>query len=864
MNRSDLRLLLSAAFATGRTDYARAVCQAWLNLAPGDLGMRFNLARAYAAENNIDDALKALLAVTTVDLEHAAAYQLTATLAPRQPNGLRAAASAYVLNGHPLPEGMEAPVWMAPARHAVIALSGKHYDTAREQIDIALRDDPSLPLLSLILLQTHWQANELDLALPLAKGFHDHWPQAAAFSLCLIDGLFNSGDGHQAVELLHTVSAQDAGGDVVSRYWGKSHPYRDLWPQVQGFNLPGPIPADIITMLGLNRIQAGPVEGSKAPYPPEPIRKAKPVTTPPQPYKPTSAGTAKSRLENDLKNGIVPRTPVLKNVEPLPENERPPLYPKTAKAAISEELADIESALTTVASEIGTARANRTPVHVILFSPKLLTAKFGPEGAEQVVKLIGDLGKVTAKRRKMTVVLLAPEAPADEHGLKAVDPTKAWDVKMQLHDLDQKLGSSNQAIGSLLLIGGDDLVPFHRLPNPTDDVDEDVPSDNPYGTTDENYFIPEWPVGRLPSPCGRDPQPLCNMLTNTIGAHNKQGEAQSWFMAFIIRLLKRRAADGPLSSMGYSASIWKDASLEVFAAIGKAGDLQMCPPSDSDHAPALDKSQLSYFNLHGVEDGPNWYGQRTQADGYGPLYPVALTPKSAGQSSLPKVIFTEACYGANVINKTEPDAALCLRFLTDGVSAFVGSTRIAYGSVGAPLIGADMLGRLFWENLLSGLPVGESLRYAKLNLAHAMHKRQSFLDGEDQKTLISFQLYGDPLLPIVSAQASKSFFGKVKKSAPAVKTVAMEYATGEATDLPPETVSEIKALLSQYLPGSESAQVSLSRPLSPIRAKSTTPPTHRVYTFAKNIHTTTNQNLPSYARVTVNKAGKVVKVAVSR
>jgi len=106
-----------------------------------------------------------------VDLEHAAAYQLTATLASRQPNGLRAAASAYVLNGHPLLEGMDAPVWMAPARHAMIALAGKHYDTAREQIDIALRDDPSLPLLSLILLQTHWQAHELDLALPWPRAF---------------------------------------------------------------------------------------------------------------------------------------------------------------------------------------------------------------------------------------------------------------------------------------------------------------------------------------------------------------------------------------------------------------------------------------------------------------------------------------------------------------------------------------------------------------------------------------------------------------------------------------------------------------------------------------------------------------------
>lgn len=860
MNRSDLRLLISAAFTTGRIDYARAICQAWLNLTPGDLGIRFELARAYAAENNTDDALKSLAAISIADLENVAAYQLTASLAPHQSQGPQAAASAFVLSGQPFPAALTQPTWMMPARHAIVALTGKHYDTAREQIDLALREDPSLPILSLILLKTHWQAQEIDLALPLAKGFHDRWPNTVAFSLCLIDGLFASGAGHQAVELLHTVSAQDAGADVVSRYWGVNHPYRDLWPQVQNFNLPSPIPADIITLLGLNRIGGSTQPASKMARSSASAKQVMPVA---KPEAQSSAGTAKIRLENDIKAGRVPRTPILKNIDPLPEREGPPLYP-TAKANISEELADIESALTTVASEIGTARANRKPVHVILFSPKLLTAKFGPTGAEQVVKLIGDLGKITAKRRKVTVLLLSPEAPADEHGLKAVDPTKAWDVKMQLHDLDQKLAIHNQAIGSLLLIGGDDLVPFHRLPNPTDDVDEDVPSDNPYGTTDENYFIPEWPVGRIPSPCGRDPEPLCNMLRTTIAAHASQGEANNWFVAFILRLLQRNASSGPINSMGYSASIWKDASLEVYAAIGKAAELQLCPPSDSEHAPSLDKAQLSYFNLHGVEDGPNWYGQRTQADGYGPLYPVALTPQNAGKAPLPRVIFTEACYGANVINKSEPDAALCLRFLTDGVRAFVGSTRIAYGSVAAPLIGADLLGRLFWENILSGLPVGESLRYAKLNLAHAMHKRQSFLDGEDQKTLIAFQLYGDPLLPIVSASASKNLFGKVKKAPPTVKTVAMEYATGEEADLLPETVIEIKALLAHYLPGSESAQISLSRPLSPIRAKSKTPPTHRVYTLSKSLHTNTTKTIPAFARVTVNKAGKVVKLAVSR
>lgn len=71
--------------------------------------------------------------------------------------------------------------------------------------------------------------------------------------------------------------------------------------------------------------------------------------------------------------------------------------------------------------------------------------------------------------------------------------------------LDDALGKRGGRIGALLIVGGDEVVPFHRLPNPTDDLDVEVLSDNPYATRDSNYFIPEWAVGRLPGGCGTDP-----------------------------------------------------------------------------------------------------------------------------------------------------------------------------------------------------------------------------------------------------------------------------------------------------------------------------------------------------------------------
>ena len=60
-------------------------------------------------------------------------------------------------------------------------------------------------------------------------------------------------------------------------------------------------------------------------------------------------------------------------------------------------------------------------------------------------------------------------------------------------------------IGAVLIVGGHSILPFHMLPNPTDDDDDTVYSDNPYTTSDENYLAPEWPVGRLPT----DRMPTC-------------------------------------------------------------------------------------------------------------------------------------------------------------------------------------------------------------------------------------------------------------------------------------------------------------------------------------------------------------------
>ena len=127
---------------------------------------------------------------------------------------------------------------------------------------------------------------------------------------------------------------------------------------------------------------------------------------------------------------------------------------------------------------------------------------------------------------------------------------------------------------------------------------------------------------------------------------------------------------------------------------------------------------VSYYNLHGLPDTNEWYGQRGPDDPVGPDYPVALSANDLQKNShYPKVVFSEACYGGFITGKKEQDA-LALRFLNIGTPVFVGSTCTAYGSVSTPLIAADLLGSYFWKNLRDGFNAGEALMEAKINLVN--------------------------------------------------------------------------------------------------------------------------------------------------
>lgn len=292
----------------------------------------------------------------------------------------------------------------------------------------------------------------------------------------------------------------------------------------------------------------------------------------------------------------------------------------------------------------------------------------------------------------------------------------------RIRDFVSKIEEKWGMIDVLLLLGGDRIVPFFRLDNPCDDKDNKVLSDNPYASRDDDYLIPERVCARIPD-------------------NNDAG--------FIIAQL-HKAPRICERSFGISAKTWEKASKDVYRNIGDTRSMKTSPPVDHTvfKRSWLRKKDYLYFNLHGAKESAYWYGQD------GNQYPRALGPDGVDRAS--GVVAAECCYGAHIIRKSDK-TALALKFLGEkDIQGFFGSTTIAYGPVAPPSGEADLLTRYFFQYLRQGLTTGESFRNAKQDFARKMLRQQGFLDEDDQKTLLQFVLYGDPMTKLVTEKKKRA------------------------------------------------------------------------------------------------------------
>lgn len=349
-------------------------------------------------------------------------------------------------------------------------------------------------------------------------------------------------------------------------------------------------------------------------------------------------------------------------------------------------------------------------VEILMSSRNNLMEKYGRDGFSQIDKAIVELKE-------------SIESSGVESNILWVESADPGEVRKEIAEAEKKFTPRRI---SLLIIGDDEIIPFFRLKNEVEDGDPHIWSDAPYASSDESWIIPERAVGRIPGTEKVDF--LLKVLRNTARKHRVEG-------------VNPRKKNG----FGYSTSKWKAASKAVYRAVSLKERIRLSPPvaKDNFRTKWLEKKSFLYFNLHGVKDSKEWYGERAPLDpGDYPVFPVALQPDLIhGVSGA--VVFSEACYGGHVLNK-EPKNSIALRFLEQNVDCFVGSSAIAYGPYKPPSTEADLLCKYFLQYVERGTTYGNAFVNAKRDFIKKMLRIQGYLDEDDTKTLLEFNLFGDP------------------------------------------------------------------------------------------------------------------------
>lgn len=681
------------------------------------------------------------------------------------------------------------------------------------------RSDPFLPEAWLGLAEALWRLERLDEAMSTLEQIVAAWPNFVKAALIRGDILMRQGQTEAGMASFHAAQALDPSGIVAERTFGDRGQYRLLWaaPSAPPDAAPGGQPRPI----------------------------------------------AKGADEADAVAAAptLPDNPTLRDIQ--------------------VEMARLTDHLMGSAEPDVMERPTTVSALAILTCKGPLEAKFGAAFTERLGEAVHRLVQAIGPSPDRAIHFIAlddPEQMAGLGGAAAADPTDSAHIKAALDSLADGLMMQGQDMRHVLILGGDDIVPFCRVSNPTEDQDEDIYTDAPYAARNGSTLLPTRAVGRIPD-CD-DADAFLHLVAHAANAHEESQRAATLKgLKAIARIWKRDAeTPAPDGSFGYTASVWKEASRAVFEVIGHPRHLRMSPPVSRQEFSVLaqGKPRLAYFNLHGVEGEPAWYGQRDPdfAADY-PLFPVALMPDDiAGDWAAGAIVFTEACYGADVLGRTHQDS-IALRLLHEGARAVVGSTRLAYGSLTPPLTGADLLGRLFWLAVTGGLPIGQALQWAKLSFANDLMNRQGYLDSEDQKTLLTFNLFGDPTLTV---EGQKPIWDKLPQSAMVRKSLAVccqHSACQTVADVPGDLFEQVQSQISHRLPWLTPKQVRVSQQVlcngrctgschSGAVAHTSAPVANRYVFTVRGESEGDGLRGPFIAKITVDHKGTILKMAVSK
>lgn len=511
-------------------------------------------------------------------------------------------------------------------------------------------------------------------------------------------------------------------------------------------------------------------------------------------------------------------------------------------------------------------------IHMLLANRSALVRRFGMSASKQIDQSIRQLSQIL-RQQGMNVCAGYIDDPVDlvvgdirvQHPVTA----DAMAIRDMVRVFAERLQSRGLEVATLLLIGGDDCIPFHRLHNPIPDDEKILLSDNPYACDDSGYLIPQRIVARIPTGDDNDPRLLLTIL-NTMTAYHADARHEGRLGFDLGAWLRIRNAEGDNLARGIAAEVWHAPSREVLHNLHTEAKLLTSPPLDHHQLtkPMLSGHEVLYINLHGASGMPHFYGQPENSWGAATSLPIAITPDHMnGATVAGTILLSEACYGAELLGRTV-DNSIPLRALSNGALAFVGATVNAYGSAQTPLLGADLLFERLTHHMAHGLPVGLALHFARLEFAQTMYERQGFLDDVDMKTLIEFILLGDPWVALKGSQSHVSIKHTTESGSMQLMAVSrvpkvLRHMLLQESDIPADMLRQAKSSLQKYIDPTSSAQLSIVATTNPrYQSKGITTPDVR-FSMKSMVQTSDGLWLPRNAHITISNQS-TTKMVLSR
>ena len=826
IKKPEYERIINAGFKNGELNFVSNLVNLWLNQYPNDIKSEFYLTKFLLLQNDKNEAVKRITKILLRDLEFFEAYELLKEL--KGDIDKKAVTSfMFVLSGTTENISKIYP-WAVTLRSVRMGIRKNDLNNSEKLINNLLENEPNNPLVALAHCQLLIKKKASDIS--IFKKYHHHWPECIQFALFYAKEKFDLHEEADAVRLLHMCAVNDPGGQVAHRILNTNDELLSYWDSQQSIKLNIQIPSSIAVSLNWNQLPLG---------------------------------NKNSRKTNDFENKFSDKNENYLNAQ--------------VENLIDKKNEHRKSVL--------------KPAYIILTTRSGLEKKYGKKTTEIILEQLRKLSTIIQEKKNWDSLVFLPDdqSISSSFGLEPLSSIDPWKIKNALSDLDKQLKTRSKMIGALLIIGGDEVVPFHKLPNPTDDSDDTVISDNPYCTTSSNYLAPEWATGRLPDERGSDPGLILEQIRQISNFHQSTNKQTNILFRILAALFDKtklnriiRDIFAPPKNFGYSAAVWRRSTLAAFRPIGAGASLRVTPPyvADTIDVENLMKSKCAYFNLHGLSNSPEWYGQRDFSEKpSGPDFPVALSSKQISKlRNNVDLTFSEACFGGFILNKSIEES-IALKLISIGSQGLVASTCIAYGSVFPPLIGADLLAFIFWKYIKDGYTFGEALMQAKIGLIKVMIQRQGYLDGEDQKTLESFVLYGDPLgyleeniylEPHTPVRDEDGFELKIVSD--------QDGYPNNVNRISQKVAKELNEIVESYIPDLNNAdikirqhQIRLNSIMKSEKNSNGTIRKNKTSEIRNRTQVTYSQKIKSarsiheqFARLTLDETGKVIKLAVSR